>query len=49
MNFKSKIDDLVKNIHPFPVPMNTGISAEALQSLGFLAETGYFPDPTLSA
>jgi ABC-type transport system involved in cytochrome c biogenesis permease subunit len=41
-NFKSQIDDLVKNIRPSPVPMNTGISAEALQSLGFLAETGYF-------
>ena len=27
---------------PSPVPMNSGISAEALQSLGFLAETGYF-------
>ena len=42
VNFKSQIDDLVKNIRPSPVPMNTGISAEALQSLGFLAETGYF-------
>ena len=41
-NFKSQIDDLVKNIRPSPVPMNTGITAEALQSLGFLAETGYF-------
>ena len=42
VDFKSQIDDLVKNIHPSPVPMNSGISAEALQSLGFLAETGYF-------
>ncbi|MEO5754729.1 MAG: cytochrome c biogenesis protein CcsA [Chthoniobacterales bacterium] len=41
-DFKSQIDDLVKNIHPAPVPMQSGISAEALQSLGFLAETGYF-------
>ena len=50
VNFKSQIDDLVKNIRPSPVPMNTGISAEALQSLGFLAETGYFfSDPTVSA
>jgi ABC-type transport system involved in cytochrome c biogenesis permease subunit len=42
VDFKSQIDELVKNIHPSPVPMNTGITAEALQSLGFLAETGYF-------
>ncbi|MBA3650319.1 MAG: cytochrome c biogenesis protein CcsA [Chthoniobacterales bacterium] len=42
VNFKSQIDDLVRNIHPSPVPMNSGISAEALQNLGFLAETGYF-------
>ena len=42
VDFKSQIDDLVKNIHPSPVPMKSGITAEALQSLGFLAETGYF-------
>jgi ABC-type transport system involved in cytochrome c biogenesis permease subunit len=42
VDFKSQIDDLVKNIHPSSVPMNSGITAEALQSLGFLAETGYF-------
>ena len=42
VDFKSQIEDLVKNIHPSPVPMQTGITAEALQSLGFLAETGYF-------
>ncbi len=41
-NFGSQIDELVKNIHPNPVPMNTGITSEALQSLAFLAETGYF-------
>ncbi len=41
-DFKSQIDDLVKNIHPSPVPINSGISSDALQSLGFLAETGYF-------
>ncbi|MBA3963951.1 MAG: cytochrome c biogenesis protein CcsA [Chthoniobacterales bacterium] len=41
-NFKAQIDDLLKNIHPSQVPMNSGITAEALQSLGFLAETGYF-------
>jgi ABC-type transport system involved in cytochrome c biogenesis permease subunit len=41
-NFKGQIDDLVKNIRPSPVPMQTGITAEALQSFGFLAETGYF-------
>jgi ABC-type transport system involved in cytochrome c biogenesis permease subunit len=42
VDFKSQIEDLVKNIRPSPVPMNSGISAEALQNLGFLAETGYF-------
>lgn len=42
VDLKSQIDDLVQNIHPSPVPMNSGISTEALQSLGFLAETGYF-------
>ena len=42
VDFKSQIAELLKNIHPSPVPMNTGITAEALQSLGFLAETGYF-------
>ena len=41
-NFKSQVEDLEKNTRPSPVPMNTGITAEALQSLGFLAETGYF-------
>jgi len=41
-DFKGQIDDLVKSIHPSPVPMNSGISAEGLQSIGFLAETGYF-------
>ena len=41
-DFQSQIEDLVKNIRPSPVPMNSGITAEALQSLGFLAETGYF-------
>jgi ABC-type transport system involved in cytochrome c biogenesis permease subunit len=41
-DFKAQIDELVKNIHPSPVPMNSGISADALQSLGFLAEAGYF-------
>jgi ABC-type transport system involved in cytochrome c biogenesis permease subunit len=41
-DFKTQIDDLVQNIHPSPVPMNSGITAEALQSFGFLAETGYF-------
>ncbi len=41
-DFKSQIDDLVKNIRPSPVPMNSGISADALQNLGFLAEAGYF-------
>ena len=48
IDFKNQIDELVKNIHPSPVPMNTGITAEALQNLGFLAETGYFfPIPPL--
>ncbi len=42
VDFKRQIDELVQNIHPSPVPMDTGITAEALQNLGFLAETGYF-------
>jgi ABC-type transport system involved in cytochrome c biogenesis permease subunit len=41
-DLKSQVDDLVKNTHPAPVPMQTGISADALQNLAFLAETGYF-------
>ena len=41
-DLKAQIDELVKNTHPAPVPMDTGISANALQDLGFLAETGYF-------
>ena len=42
VDFKSQVDDLLKNIRPSPIPMNSGISTEALQSIGFLAETGYF-------
>ncbi len=42
VDFKSQVDDLLKNIRPSPIPMNSGISSEALQSIGFLAETGYF-------
>jgi ABC-type transport system involved in cytochrome c biogenesis permease subunit len=41
-NFQSQVDDLEKNIRPNPIPMQTGITAEALQSIAFLAETGYF-------
>ena len=41
-NFQSQVEDLEKNIRPNPIPMQTGITAEALQSLAFLAETGYF-------
>ncbi len=42
VDFQSQIEDLVKNIHPAPRPLDSGISTEGLQSLGFLAETGYF-------
>ena len=42
VGFKNQIEDLVKNIRPDPVPMNTGITAEALQSFAFLSEAGYF-------
>ena len=42
IDFQSQLEDLVKNIRPSPAPMNSGISPEALQTLGFLAETGYF-------
>lgn len=41
-NFQRQVEDLEKNIRPNPVPMQTGITAEALQSIAFLAETGYF-------
>lgn len=41
-DFKRQVEELAKNIHPDPVPMKTGITTEALQSLAFLAETGYF-------
>ncbi|HKP93941.1 MAG TPA: cytochrome c biogenesis protein CcsA, partial [Chthoniobacterales bacterium] len=41
-NFQRQVEDLDKNIRPNPVPMQTGITAEALQSIAFLAETGYF-------
>jgi ABC-type transport system involved in cytochrome c biogenesis permease subunit len=41
-NLKGWLDDLVKNTRPAPVPMDTGISPQALQSIGFLSETGYF-------
>lgn len=41
-DFKAQVDDLLKNVHPSPVPMASGITAEGLQSIGFLAETGYF-------
>ena len=41
-NFQRQVEDLEKNIRPNPIPMQTGITAEALQSIAFLAETGYF-------
>ncbi|MGI8891455.1 MAG: cytochrome c biogenesis protein [Chthoniobacterales bacterium] len=41
-DFKSQVDDLAKNVHPAPIPMNSGISSEGLQNIGFLAQTGYF-------
>jgi ABC-type transport system involved in cytochrome c biogenesis permease subunit len=41
-NFQSQVEDMAKNIRPNPIPMQTGITAEALQSIAFLAETGYF-------
>jgi hypothetical protein len=49
-NLKGWLDDLVKNTHPAPVPMDTGITPDALQSIGFLSETGYFfPVPPFPA
>ncbi|MEP6810464.1 MAG: hypothetical protein ABI992_09490, partial [Chthoniobacterales bacterium] len=41
-DFKTQLETLTKTIKPSPIPMQSGISAEALQSLGELAQTGYF-------
>nr|MDQ2659184.1 cytochrome c biogenesis protein CcsA [Verrucomicrobiota bacterium] len=41
-DFKGQLEALMKSIKPSPIPMQSGISAEALQSLGQLSQTGYF-------
>jgi ABC-type transport system involved in cytochrome c biogenesis permease subunit len=41
-DFKTEIDELVRDIHPNPVPINSGISSDALQRYAFLDQTGYF-------
>ena len=41
-DLKGEVSELVSTIHPSPIPMQSGISAEALQRYAFLAETGYF-------
>ncbi|MEP6820793.1 MAG: cytochrome c biogenesis protein CcsA [Chthoniobacterales bacterium] len=41
-DFKGQLDALQKAIHPSAIPMQSGISAEALQSLSALSQTGYF-------
>ena len=41
-DFKTEIDQLMRDIHPNPVPMASGISADALQRYAALEQTGYF-------
>ncbi|MEP6686351.1 MAG: cytochrome c biogenesis protein CcsA [Verrucomicrobiota bacterium] len=41
-DFKNEIEELVKTIHPSPIPIESGISADGLQRYAFLSETGYF-------
>ncbi len=41
-DFAAQIEELTRTVKPSPVPMQSGISTEALQSFAFLAETGYF-------
>jgi ABC-type transport system involved in cytochrome c biogenesis permease subunit len=41
-DLKAEVADLVRTIHPSAIPMQSGISSEALQRYAFLAETGYF-------
>jgi ABC-type transport system involved in cytochrome c biogenesis permease subunit len=41
-DFQNEIEELLKTVRPSPVPMESGISSDALQRYAFLAETGYF-------
>jgi ABC-type transport system involved in cytochrome c biogenesis permease subunit len=41
-DFRAEIAQLVRTIHPSAIPMQSGISADALQRYAFLAENGYF-------
>ncbi len=41
-DFLAQVDELVKHIKPSPIPIQSGISAEALENLGFLSKNGYF-------
>jgi ABC-type transport system involved in cytochrome c biogenesis permease subunit len=41
-DFQAEIAQLARTVHPSPIPMQSGISQEALQRYAFLAETGYF-------
>jgi ABC-type transport system involved in cytochrome c biogenesis permease subunit len=41
-DFQNEIEELLKTVRPSPIPMDSGISSDALQRYAFLAETGYF-------
>ena len=41
-DFKGEIDRLVRDIHPNPIPIKSGISGEALQRYASLEQTAYF-------
>ena len=48
-DFKAEVDQLVREVHPNPMPIRSGISAEALQRYATLDQTGYFfPIPPAS-
>ena len=42
VDFQAQINQLQRDIRPSPIPMNTGISSEALQRYASLEQTGYF-------
>jgi len=41
-DFQNEIEELLKTVRPSPIPMDSGISSDALQRYAFLAETSYF-------
>jgi ABC-type transport system involved in cytochrome c biogenesis permease subunit len=41
-DFQNEIEELLNTVRPSPIPMDSGISSDALQRYAFLAEAGYF-------